>query len=84
VDFWPRALATLLHSLLEEHEQHPKENTVPPVVRHLHAGDKKAMVTLGHAISEDPGMKLCADWLKTFITDLPVEWIPAGEPFNSR
>ena len=48
------------------------------------AGHKKAMVTLGHTISEDPGMKLCADWLKTFITDLPVEWIPAGEPFAGR
>jgi hypothetical protein len=42
------------------------------------------MVTLGHAISEDPGMKLCADWLKTSITDLPVDWIPAGEPSGGR
>jgi len=47
-------------------------------------GQAKAMVTLGHAVSEDPGMKLCADWLKTFITDLPVDWIPAGEPFTPR
>jgi putative NIF3 family GTP cyclohydrolase 1 type 2 len=46
------------------------------------AGEPKAMITLGHAVSEDPGMKLCADWLRTFITDLPVEWIPAGEPFT--
>jgi putative NIF3 family GTP cyclohydrolase 1 type 2 len=45
------------------------------------AGEAKAMITLGHAASEDPGMKLCAEWLKTFITDLPVQWIPAGEPF---
>jgi len=48
------------------------------------SGQAKAMVTLGHAISEDPGMKLCADWLKTFISDLPVDWIPAGEPFSAR
>ena len=47
-------------------------------------GQAKAMVTLGHAVSEDPGMKLCADWLKTFISDLPVDWIPAGEPFTGR
>jgi hypothetical protein len=35
-------------------------------------------------ISEDPGMKLCAEWLKTFIQDVPIEWIPAGEPFVKR
>ena len=46
-------------------------------------GRPKAMITIGHAISEDPGMKLCADWLKTFVTDMPVAWIPAGEPFAS-
>jgi putative NIF3 family GTP cyclohydrolase 1 type 2 len=45
------------------------------------AGEARAVIAIGHAVSEDPGMKLCADWLKTFITDVPVEWIPAGEPF---
>lgn len=48
------------------------------------SGQPKAMITVGHAISEDPGMKLCADWLKTFITEIPIEWIPAGEPFAKR
>jgi putative NIF3 family GTP cyclohydrolase 1 type 2 len=45
------------------------------------SGDRKALIAIGHAISEDPGMKLCADWLKTFISEVPIEWIPAGEPF---
>jgi putative NIF3 family GTP cyclohydrolase 1 type 2 len=48
------------------------------------SGQPKAMITIGHAISEDPGMKLCADWLKTFIQDVPIDWIPAGEPFVKR
>lgn len=26
-------------------------------------------------------MRLCADWLKTFIPEVPVDWIPAGDPF---
>jgi hypothetical protein len=26
-------------------------------------------------------MRLCADWLKTFISEVPVQWIPAGDPF---
>jgi putative NIF3 family GTP cyclohydrolase 1 type 2 len=45
------------------------------------SGEKKGLIAIGHAISEDPGMKACADWLKAFITEVPVEWIPAGEPF---
>lgn len=45
-------------------------------------GAAKAMIRLGHAISEDPGMKLCADWLATVVSDVPVEWIAAGEPFT--
>lgn len=45
------------------------------------AGEAKAMIILGHAVSEDPGMRLCADWVKGFVPEVPVEWIPAGEPF---
>ena len=45
------------------------------------AGMKKGMIVLGHAISEEPGMKECAAWLKTFVPEVPVEFIPAGEPF---
>lgn len=45
------------------------------------AGQKKGLVLVGHWASEDPGMRLCADWLKTFVTEVPVEWISAGDPF---
>lgn len=45
------------------------------------AGEKKGLIALGHAISEEPGMRQCAVWLKTFVTEVPVEFVPAGEPF---
>lgn len=45
------------------------------------SGRPKGVIVLGHAISEEPGMKVCAEWLKTFMTGVPVELIPAGEPF---
>ena len=45
------------------------------------SGQPKGVIVLGHAVSEEPGMKICAEWLKTFITEVPVELIPAGEPF---
>jgi putative NIF3 family GTP cyclohydrolase 1 type 2 len=45
------------------------------------AGERKGMIIVGHWVSEDQGMRLCADWLKTFISEVPIQWIPAGEPF---
>jgi putative NIF3 family GTP cyclohydrolase 1 type 2 len=45
------------------------------------SGQKKGMVILGHEVSEEPGSGEVASWLKTFISEVPVEWIPAGEPF---
>lgn len=44
-------------------------------------GKKKALIVLGHALTEEPGMEFVAKWLKTFIQDVPVEFIPAGQPF---
>jgi hypothetical protein len=43
-------------------------------------GSKKALVVLGHVVSEQSSMKYCADWRKTFITQVPVDFVPAVEP----
>ena len=45
------------------------------------AGMHKGLILIGHWVSEDQGMRLCADWLKSFVSEVPVEWIPAGDPF---
>jgi putative NIF3 family GTP cyclohydrolase 1 type 2 len=47
------------------------------------SGKKKALILLGHVVSEQAGMKLCADWLKTLFPEVPVEFIAAPEPFWS-
>jgi putative NIF3 family GTP cyclohydrolase 1 type 2 len=44
-------------------------------------GGNKGQIILGHSLSEEPGMEDCANWLRTFITEVPVQWIRAGEPF---
>ncbi len=44
-------------------------------------GKKKALILLGHVPSEEAGMKYCAEWLKTFLHGVPIEFVPAGEPF---
>ena len=45
------------------------------------SGKKKGLVILGHVVSEEEGMRYCAEWLKGFITEAPVEFVRAGEPF---
>jgi len=46
-------------------------------------GRNKGQIILGHAISEEPGMEDVAMWLRTFIKDVPVEFIRSGEPYWS-
>ena len=44
-------------------------------------GMAKGVIMLGHVMSEEPGMEDFGTWLKTFIKDVPIRFIPAGEPF---
>jgi putative NIF3 family GTP cyclohydrolase 1 type 2 len=45
------------------------------------SGKKKALILIGHVASEQAGMKYCASWLKGFVTELPIDFVPAAEPF---
>ncbi|MGA3027456.1 MAG: Nif3-like dinuclear metal center hexameric protein [Bryobacteraceae bacterium] len=45
------------------------------------AGQKKALILMGHVVSEESGMKYCAEWMKQFVTEVPVQFVPAPEPF---
>ena len=45
------------------------------------AGRDKALVLVGRSVSEDPGMKVCAQWLGTIVPEAPVRWLPAGDPY---
>jgi putative NIF3 family GTP cyclohydrolase 1 type 2 len=46
-------------------------------------GISKGQIILGHAISEESGMEDFATWLRTFITEVPIQFVHAGEPFWS-
>ena len=47
-------------------------------------GQKKGVILLGHMMSEDWGMREVADWLRVFVSEVPIEWLAAGEPFGPR
>jgi putative NIF3 family GTP cyclohydrolase 1 type 2 len=44
-------------------------------------GGKKALILTGRIVSEDPGMRLCAQWLKAIVPEVPATWISAGDPY---
>jgi putative NIF3 family GTP cyclohydrolase 1 type 2 len=46
-------------------------------------GQNKSQIITGHETSEEPGMEDCANWLGTFIPEVPIRFIRAGEPFWS-
>ena len=45
------------------------------------AGEQRVLVTVGRVVSEEPGMRACADWLKTVVKGVPAIWIDAGDPY---
>lgn len=60
----------------------PEWETIAYVRDASEAGLQKAMIILGHAVSEEAGMAYCASWLKTFVDEVPIHFIPAGDPFH--
>src|SRR6266852_9645267 len=44
-------------------------------------GKHKALIIIGHVPSEQAGMEECARWLKTFVEDVPIEFVPTKQPF---
>jgi putative NIF3 family GTP cyclohydrolase 1 type 2 len=44
-------------------------------------GKRKALVVIGHVPSEQAGMEECARWLKMFVKDVPIAFVPTKQPF---
>jgi putative NIF3 family GTP cyclohydrolase 1 type 2 len=59
----------------------PEWETVEYVADAATEGKHKALLLLTHIPSEQAGMEECARWLKGFITEVPVEFVAAQQPF---
>ncbi|HPF51551.1 MAG TPA: Nif3-like dinuclear metal center hexameric protein [Draconibacterium sp.] len=46
-------------------------------------GKKKAVIFVGHVKSEEAGMKYCAEWLKGFISGVPIHFIENRPNFST-
>jgi putative NIF3 family GTP cyclohydrolase 1 type 2 len=51
------------------------------VVDSVATAQPKGLILLGHERSEGFGMEECATWLRTLVTEVPVTFVRAGEPF---
>jgi len=55
--------------------------TVEYVADAVTEGKHKALIILGHIPSEQAGMEECTRWLKNFVTEVPISFVPSAEPF---
>lgn len=60
----------------------PREwETVEYVADAVAQGKHKGLIILSHIPSEQAGMEECTRWLKTFVSEVPVEFVPTKDPF---
>ncbi|MDH5610087.1 MAG: Nif3-like dinuclear metal center hexameric protein [Cyclobacteriaceae bacterium] len=57
--------------------------TIPYVWDAQELGTRRALIVMGHADSEEGGMKYVAEWLSGRFTGIPVQFIKAGNPLWS-
>jgi putative NIF3 family GTP cyclohydrolase 1 type 2 len=55
--------------------------TVEYVRDKVTAGEKKSLILLGRVLSEDPGMNVCAEWLRNILPQIRTTWIPVSDPY---
>jgi len=57
--------------------------TVEYVADAVSEGKQESLIILSHIPSEQAGMEECTRWLKTFVTEVPIQFVAAREPFWS-
>jgi putative NIF3 family GTP cyclohydrolase 1 type 2 len=60
----------------------PQHDTYEYVRDAMALGESKGVVMISHEALEEWGMEICAEWLKPLVPELPVEFVPAGDPFR--
>ena len=60
----------------------PQHDTFEYVRDAIALGEPKDVVMISHEALEEWGMEICAEWLRPLVPELPVEFVPAGDPFR--
>jgi len=60
----------------------PREwEVVPYVLDAREAGAAKALISVGRLVSEEPGMRACAAWIRSLVPGVTIEALPVSDPF---
>jgi putative NIF3 family GTP cyclohydrolase 1 type 2 len=65
----------------EQQEADGGFDNVEYVMDAVSLGMAKGVIMLGHVISEQAGMEDFGNWLRTFLPGVPVQFVPAEEPY---
>jgi putative NIF3 family GTP cyclohydrolase 1 type 2 len=65
----------------EQQEADGGFDNVEYVMDAVSLGMPKGLIMLGHVISEQAGMEDFGNWLRTFLHDVPIRFVPAEEPY---
>jgi len=65
----------------EQQEADGGFDNVEYVLDAVSLGMPKGIIMLGHVISEQAGMEDFGNWLRTFIHEVPIQFVPAEEPY---
>ena len=65
----------------EQQEADGGFDNVEYVMDAVSLGMQKGLIMLGHVISEQAGMEDFGNWLRTFLPNIPIRFVPAEEPY---
>lgn len=65
----------------EQQEADGGFDNVEYVMDAVSLGMAKGVIMLGHVISEQAGMEDFGNWLRTFVSGVPIQFVPAEEPY---
>ena len=60
----------------------PQHDTFEYVRDAVALGEQKGVVMISHEGLEEWGMEACAAWLRPIVPELPIEFVPSGDPFQ--
>jgi putative NIF3 family GTP cyclohydrolase 1 type 2 len=65
----------------EQQEADGAADNIEYVMDAASLGMAKGVIMLGHVISEQAGMEDFGNWLRTFVPGVPIQFVPAEEPY---
>ncbi len=65
----------------EQQEADGGSDNIEYVMDAASLGMAKGVIMLGHVISEQAGMEDYGNWMRSFVHDIPIQFVPAEEPY---